>query len=606
VRIGALLIAGTSLLAQTSCGAGSRHPSPPPSPPRPVSSRAILVSPQPGTPDASPETQISFLGAPAASLGRITVVGHSSGHHSGRLMSYAAATGASFLPSTPFAAGERVEVRVDARPGGLDHTLRFSFTVARTAQATPPPNVPGSGPGGPSPHPVRQTFVSRPTLHPPQVTVSASAGRPTACGDVFLAPLTSLRKVSRLPQRGPMILDSKGRLLWWHPVRGFSAENLSVQRYHGSPVLTWWQGHINPLGYGQGTDVILDRSYRVIAQVHGGNGYSVDLHEFVLGPRDTAWFTIYQPVRADLSYLKGPAYAHSSVVDSIVQEVDLRTGLVMFEWHSLGHVSLRDSYSTVRHSDYDFSHINSIQILGDRLVLSARNLWSVFEVSLRSGRVLWRVGGKHSTFHLGQGVQFAWQHDAHLHSNGLMTVFDNEAAPQEQPLSRALELRVDRRRDTITLVHAFTHPHHVIAGTQGSVQLLPGGSTFVGWGSEPYFSEFSPSGRLLFDAHLSPPIQSYRAYCYQWTGRPATQPTVAVRASGPGRMNAYATWNGATEVASWELLAGRTSSSLKSMAQAQSAGFETVIPVPPGLSYVAVRALDARKRVLATSPAVKA
>jgi hypothetical protein len=503
-------------------------------------------------------------------------------------------------------AGEKVVVRVGARPGGLERPIRFSFHVARIGQATAPPHI-GSGSGGPSPSPVRQSFVSRPTLHPPQVSVGGRAsGRATACGDIFLAPLTTLRKVSRLPQRGPMILDSRGRLLWWHPVRMISAENFSVQRYRGVPVLTWWQGHINPLGYGQGTDVILDRSYRVVRQIHGGNGYAPDLHEFVLTPQGTAWFTIYTPVRADLGYLKGPAYARSSVVDSIVQEVDLRTGLVMFEWHSLGHLSLRDSYSTVRHHAYDYSHINSIQILGDRLLLSARNLWSILEVSLRSGRVLWRLGGKHSTFRLGAGVQFAWQHDAHLHSNGTLTVFDNEAAPVVQPRSRALELRLDRRRRTVSLAHAYTHPHGLIAGTQGSVQLLPGQNTFVGWGSEPYFSEFSRTGTLLFDGHLSRPIQSYRAYCYPWTGDPGTKPTVAVRASAPGQLSAYASWNGATRVASWQLLGGRSPGSLKPLALAPWSGFETGIRLPSAQPYVAVRALDPTRRVLATSAPVKA
>jgi hypothetical protein len=567
-----------------------------------VAAEEIIVSPGRDTPDASPATQISFLGAPVGSLGRITVVGSESGPHPGKVLSYSTGDGGSFLPDRPFASGERVEVRVEPKPEGLSGALSFSFEIARPAPAPPRPG------GGPvPPHLPQQSFHSLPDLHPPPVAITTDR-RSRASGDVFLAPLTNRPGGGHIPQRGPMILDSRGRLVWFMPTAGhLAAENLSVQRYQGSRVLTWWQGVINPLGFGNGEDVIADSSYREIARVRGGNGYAPDLHEFLLTPQGTAWYTAYVPVQADLRAVHGRQ--NGSLLDSIVQEVDIKTGLVMFEWHSMGHISVRDSYARLMTDPryaYDFSHINTIEPHHDTLILSARNTWTVYEVNLRTGRINWRLGGKHSTFRLGAGVRFAWQHDALLHRDATLSMFDNEAAPVIQPVSRALVLKLDPTRRTATVVRQYTHPQRLIAGTQGSVQLLHGGAMFVGWGSDPYFSELSSSGQLIFDAHFSRPIQSYRAYYESWTGEPATQPAVAADTPHPGEVDVYASWNGATRVARWQVLAGSGPSSLSPAGEADWNGLETRIRVRTGQPYIAVQALDASSRVLGTSPTVNA
>jgi hypothetical protein len=403
-----------------------------------------------------------------------------------------------------------------------------------------------------------------------------------------------------------MILDARGRLVWFMPTAGqLAAENLSVQRYQGSRVLTWWQGVINPLGFGSGVDVIADSSYREITRIRGGNGYVPDLHEFLLTPQDTAWYTVYVPVQADLRAIHGPQ--KGSLLDSIVQELDVKTGLVMFEWHSLGHIDIQDSHAKLMSDPryaYDFSHLNTIEPHHDTLILSARNTWAVYEVNMHTGHINWQLGGKHSTFQLGPGVRFAWQHDAELHRDGTLSVFDNEAAPVIEPVSRALLIKVDPSHHRATLVRQFTHPQKLIAGTQGSVQLLRGGAMVVGWGSDPYVSEISSSGQLVFDAHFSRPIQSYRAYDLRWTGQPATQPAIAAQAVSPGRIDVYASWNGATEVTRWQVVAGSGPNSLSPVGAADWNGLETRIPIRTGQHYVAVQALDSHQGVLGTSSTV--
>ena len=50
-----------------------------------------------------------------------------------------------------------------------------------------------------------------------------------------------------------------------------------------------------------------------------------------------------------------------------------------------------------------------------------------------------------------------------------------------------------------------------------NAQTTRNGDLFVGWGSLPYISEFSPSGKLLFNAEFPASISTYRAYRLPWS-----------------------------------------------------------------------------------------
>jgi hypothetical protein len=299
------------------------------------------------------------------------------------------------------------------------------------------------------------------------------------------------------------------------------------------------------------------------------------------------------------------------VTNSIFQEIDLRTGLVRREWTSLDHVGLSDSYSSPEESNtawpFDYFHINSIdQLAGGTTLISARNTWALYELNTTTGQVLLRVGGKHGEVKALNGAATAFQHDATVQANGTISVFDNGAVPKVHPQSRAIVLAVEPKAKTDTLLADYEHTGALSSASQGSVQTLSGGDMFVGWGSEPYFSEFSSSGQLLFDAHWHGSYESYRAYRFPWTGTPASPPAVAAstaRAGGP--VTVYASWNGATTVASWRVLAGASPIQLTTVASAPKNGFETTIATPGSESYVAVQALNGAGAVLGTSPTIK-
>jgi len=382
----------------------------------------VTVSPFPGTADASPSTQISFLGGPGTTVSAVRVDGSLSGTHAGRLEAYATGTGASFIPQRPFTAGERVIVIARVSQGGSTSTVHTSFSIAFQAQISQAEFPHDRG----NPADV-QHYLSAPALRPSTVTVTTAARPGASPGDFFLAPYQG----QGTP--GPMIVDQSGALVWFHPLPADeAATNLSPQTYLGHTVLTWWQGRILALGFGQGVDEIYDTSYQPIATVRAGNGYQADLHQFTLTSQGTAWIDTFDPVELDLSSMGGST--HEVINDSVVQEIDVRTGLVMWEWHALGHIPLRDSYSRLPHRaiNWDYVHINSIDPGPEGLLLSARNTWAVYDVNMHTGAFIWRIGGHYSSFRHTSGTRFYWQHDARWLPGGLVSLFDNGSDPARE------------------------------------------------------------------------------------------------------------------------------------------------------------------------------
>jgi hypothetical protein len=550
-------------------------------------------SPTPDTPTSSPDTEITVRGATASQLDSISAVGSRSGRHPGRVVTDSDDDAATFLPYQAFDPGE--DVTVSVRLAGVRHLVRYRFTVAESA----PIRFVAGSPGKPTRPGQLEHFYSQPGLRPPTVTVSVKSGD-TARGDIFLAP------ANKLGQPGPLILDDHGQPIWFHPLPGkLQAFGFREQHYQGKPVLTWWQGTVSSWGFGRGVDVIYDNHYRRIATVHAAEGYQADLHDFVITPRGTALITVYNPLRANLASLGG---ARDGIVyDCVIQEIDIKTGRVLFEWHSLGHVPLDETYFKVtKTTPFDYFHINSIALDRDgNLIVSARNTWTVYKINHRTGQIMWRLGGKDSSFKMDPGTQFAYQHDAQRQPNGTITIFDNGANPQVQPQSRAIAVALNMKTMTATLVHQWTHPDKLVANSQGNVQALPNGDRFVGWGGEPNLTEFSPSGRVLFDAAMASPDTSYRAYRFPWSATAPGRPVIALTTSRGGKVTVHVSWNGATKVTRWRILAGASPDSLVPIAEARRTGFETAAAVFPTARYVAVQALSASGRVLGVSAAAR-
>lgn len=561
----------------------------------------VSVFPVLGSRLASPQTQITFRGVNPLLISGVTVSGSQSGSHAGVVVGDSDGDGGSFLPTAPFDPGETVTVRTPfelvGAPGGS-----YQFQVANPAGEIPinsPPlaaRVSGD----------TLAFRSRADLAPAAVKMLKSPAEPPR-QDIFVAPQFGP------VQNGPMILDPRGRLIWFKPMpKNDVATDFRVQSYEGRPVLTWWQGY-SAAGVGVGSDEIYDASYEPVATVQAGNGLSADLHEFELTPARTALITAYFPVYWDASSIHGSK--NEIVLDSVVQLIDIPTGLVLFQWDSLDHIPLAQSYQPLPEEPhktsrypFDYFHVNSVQLDSDgNLIISARNTWAAYKLNVIDGSVMWTLGGKSSSFRMGPGTGFAFQHDVHVVGAGDrdVTLFDDGGGPPRvQPQSRVLELALDTRHMTASLTLAVQHSPSLVAAFEGNAQQLPGGYQFVGWGQQPYFSEFGPRGRLRLDARFVGGTSSYRAYRFVWAGQPTDPPAIAVVPTGPRTATVDASWNGATAVSAWRVLAGATTKRLHPVAKAPRSGFETAIRIRRA-AWVRVQALGDGGGVLGSSVAVR-
>jgi len=439
-------------------------------------------------------------------------------------------------------------------------------------------------------------FRSRPDLTMPQLRVRKRTG---AVAPGFIFATIGTPGVTG----GPVILDDAGEPVWFLPVTGKSLADFRVQTLNGHPVLTWWEGAVSA-GHGQGQAVIADTSYQTIQRVDATGGGQMDLHEFQLTSRGTALVTVYNQVTTSLN----PAGVSGSgaVLEGGAQEIDLGTGRSVFEWHSLPAVGLEESRASAPSTGpFDYFHINSIDVDSDEnLLISARNTWCVYKVNRTTGAVMWRLGGRKSDFKMGSGTNFEWQHDARRQTGEVITLFDDGAFPKEEPHSRGLVLSVDESARSVALVKAYANDG-ILSTSQGNFQQLPGGNYFAGWGSQPNLTEFGRDGTVGFDAIFATSNQSYRAYRFPWTGSPVDQPAVAAERGSGRAATLYASWNGATEVARWEVLGGASAGSLSSLSSSPREGFETTIRLANSSAYLAARALDVHGTALATSPPVQ-
>jgi outer membrane protein assembly factor BamB len=552
----------------------------------------VNAFPAPGANTALRGTEISLRGVTAAQAGPITVTGSRSGAHSGTLQAHPDGMGVSFVPATPFQAGERVTVNTglsvrNATNG--DYSFKVGVGDYLRRMGTSEKAVPRPRRG--TYHAYRSDSVKTPRL----VVTRARRGR--AAGYLFLNTGWS---DERPRPDGVLIADDRGRPVWFAPREpGTKVFDVEVQEYRGKPVLTYWQGSF-AAGWGYGEYVVLDQSYREIARIGAVGGNRADIHDMTITPEGTALVPSYGLVRR----------GGRQVLDGVIQEIDIATGRLLFEWHSLDHIALSESRDRPQgKKPFDYFHLNSIDVGSDGdLLVSARNTCAVYEIDRETGAVNWRLGGKKSDFRMGRGTRFCRQHDARWVGGGTMTMFDNhiDRIRDGDGQSRGLRLSVNQRRKRVRLLRGYPHPRHHQVPNKGSARLQSNGNLLVGWGAVPYITEFTRHGRIVFDAHFAKADDgTYRAIRARWDGRPTTPPRAAADRRG-NRTAVWASWNGATEVARWRVLAGDSESALQPVATRRKRGFETAMGLDGSFAFVAVEALDSGGRVLGTSRVVGA
>jgi hypothetical protein len=478
------------------------------------------------------------------------------------------------------------------------------------------------------------SFVSAPDLRPMKVEVETPdpAARPSR---ILLDPYAQGTPAG---QNGALILDNSGNPIWFDPLDNLVQFDLGlrVQTYLGQPVLTFWHGVVagspghrnlpSPDPEPGGCYEIYNDHYQLLKTVTAVDGWSADQHDFLITPQGDAVFPVFKTVPVDLSKYGGPSKGY--VGDTGVQEINLTTGKLVFSWDMLRHVSLSESEYPASYANkkasrdiWDAYHMNSLDLGPDhQLLISARNLWTIFDVDMTSGHILWQLGGKKSTFTFPQAdATFSWQHMVQFQPSSQISMFDDgccadprKQAPQAE--SHGLLLKLDLATKTATAVKSYYHSPGLQATSEGGYQVMPDGGALISWGSQPYYSQYGPAGNtkgngtlsLLYDVKLPGAEHTYRTFRQSWTGTPYYPPSAAASRDGSST-DVYASWNGSTQTVAWRVLGGSSPTSLKIVASKVSrTGFETRSRVPSGGPYFQVQALDSSGKVLRSSAVVRA
>jgi len=545
------------------------------------------VNPGPTARHASMYSEISFRGVTRGKAGKITVSGSRTGNHSYSRRRHSDNRGFSLVMKRPFAVSESVKVQTALSiPGARQGNYRFKVENLGGPRFKKY-NDEKLSDGGPV------QFRSNPGLLPPPLDVRKNL--PGAGTDPLLVGAKS---------RGSAIYQNDGSPIWFRAGR---STDFRAGVYHGRPVLTWFEAPTPNSGIDRASYTVANQAYKVIERFAPGNGYAADSHEFRLTDRNTAFITSYRTVRADLRYLG--LKKNGRVSDSIAQEIDLKTGRVIWEWHSLDHVPIKQSYAKGPKSPgspYDYFHINSIIDTPDgNVMISGRSTNTVYKVSRSTGRIIWALGGKRSDYELGPGAEFSWQHDSEPLSGNRVSLFDNSDSPVAKApwadQSRGMVLKLNNKTKTATLEAEFKHPSMPLAPTQANVEALPSGNFLVGFGQIPIITEFDPAGNTVYDASVKTAGGFYRAYRQPWVGRPDTPVDIAEEASGPSSAKVWVSWNGDTEVRNWRISSGPSGDGLTVLETVPRQGFETTIDVVTPDAFVKVDGLDASGAVIGST-----
>lgn len=343
-----------------------------------------------------------------------------------------------------------------------------------------------------------------------------------------------------------------------------------------------------------------------------------DIHDFHITQNGTAVFVIYDLKPANLVEFGGPE--NGFIYDGVFQEVDVASGDLLFEWHLSHHVSFNTSYvglkGTGKHSTtpWDPYHINSVDKDAEgNYIISVRHTHSIYCIDGETGEILWTLGGEGNEFtdaSDGRATDFAWQHDARWHDERTITLYDNSAKDFLGPISasRGMAIDLDVPNRVATVRAMYFHPDGLRAHSQGSMQILPDtGNAFIGWGHCAAYTEFTPDGEVLCDTHLSPSIWfqlgivfTYRTYKSSWVGKPLTIPAAVVVED-----SVYVSWNGATEISSWQLMLwdglDMNNMTFIPSTNVEKEDFETKVDLPDDIpnTYFLLVALDSQGATLA-------
>ncbi|UDD61436.1 hypothetical protein AFCA_008795 [Aspergillus flavus] len=426
-------------------------------------------------------------------------------------------------------------------------------------------------------------------------------------------------------QVGPYIYDADGTLIWAGSCL-YDNRNIfdfkAVPNIDGGSYLSFILQHAyRNDGNDKGTGYVLDQHYETVKAVPVTNDLGAfNMHEFnILDGGKTALACSYRNKYMSLGDLGRPD-EYGWVVTGGFVELDTATGEVLFEWDSEGYIPIDESVrvgpSTPASGEpgWDYVHVNAVDknAAGD-YILSARFTSTIYLISGQDKSIIWRLGGEKSDFV--QDFTFSKQHHVRfVESNATHTTISflnnaSDEAEQEEDTSAALivQLHTSVSPMTAKVIERYSRPDGDLTRLRGSVQKLANGNVFVGWSERGYQSEHSPEGEVLMEASFaSSRFSTYRSYKFDFTGRPSAPPDVVSSVYGTDETDLttifHVSWNGATDVASWNFHARVNQDGMPVLVgNTTKLDFETMYIADGYLDWVSVEAVDEDGNVLGTS-----
>lgn len=508
----------------------------------------------------------------------LSVIGSRSGNHTGTLALSNDKRTILFYPVQPFAYDERVTVEIlpgiRTADGEAIKASRHQFqTLSRPvdpAEAAKALNLITGERHQYPPTPLKAgaysavalskaPYITRPDLSNTMSVNVITSAHGTDKGLIFITHVGLLPN----PDTGLLILDDQAEPIYLKVTTPNKlATDFKVQTVMGTRYLVYYAGIY----------MVMDDTYTVVDTWTMKNGHHADLHEIQLLDNGNAFMLSYTPVAMDLSPYGGPV--NGIVIDIVIQELD-PSKQVIFEWHSLDHIPLTDSYVSLADSPVDYLHTNAIEVDTDgNLLVSNRNSSDVIKINRSTGDVIWRLGGKQNDFAFTNDKGFSHQHDIRRLANGNISLFDN-GNMKLPPYSRVVEYTINETLKTVTRVWQYPATQDRFAEFMGNGQRLGNGNTMISWGSITDIEEVKPDGSTALKMELEG--HTYRAFRWEWEAKPSELPSAVLITTGENSATIYTSWNGATQITGYEVHSGKTAGSLTKSLTAPRTGFETTI-----------------------------
>jgi hypothetical protein len=170
-----------------------------------------------------------------------------------------------------------------------------------------------------------------------------------------------------------------------------------------------------------------------------------------------------------------------------------------------------------------------------------------------------------------------------------------------------LALRTDLTPMTVELVQQFELAERRRVRAKGDLQILPNNNAFICWVKASGLSEHTPDGRVLMEAEFKlDHADTYRGYKFPWVGRPSAPPDIQALAVQSGKVTnttVHVSWNGATEVKTWNIYGTNSTDddSERLLASEARQGFETRLSFYGYAESVYAEAIDVEGNVLGRS-----